>query len=123
MVSLDIGSTLLTLRFLPPYMEADEQDYLAALVRIGDREAQFALLTLFGSGGKLSAAAEREQALWFKSTRSRISARCCAIAIVRPDASKRMEETFRKLWPMPLAVFENEATARDFLSNYIPDLQ
>lgn len=120
MVSLEIGCALLTLRFLPPYSENDGRDYLAALERIGAREAPFALLALFGGGGKLSAAEERDQALWFKATRSRISERCYAMAIVRPDVSKKMEGTFRKLWPMPIAVFETEAAGRDFLSRYLP---
>jgi hypothetical protein len=120
MVSLEVGYALLTLRFLPPYTEADEQDYLAALQRIGAHEAPFALLALFGGGGKLSPAAEREQALWFKTTRSRISERCFAMAIVRPDAGTKMEDIFRKLWPMPIAMFESESAGRDFLSRYMP---
>lgn len=121
MVSLEAGCMLLTLRFLPPYTENDGRDYLAALAQIGAREAPFALLALFGGAGKLSPTAEREQALWFKATRERISRRCCAMAIVRPDGNKKMEETFRKLWPIPIAVFEAEAAGRDFLSRYMPD--
>jgi hypothetical protein len=123
MVSLEAGCALLTLRFLPPYTEDDGRDYLAALERIGAWEAPFALLALFGGGGKLSPAAEREQALWFKATRSRILERCYAMAIVRPDASKKMEETFRKLWPIPIAVFETETAGRDFLSRHRPASQ
>lgn len=120
MVSLEVGHSLLTLRFLPPYREADEADYLDALAGIGKREAPFTLLTLFGGGGKLSAAAEREQALWFKATRHRLSERCLAVAIVRPDATRKMEETFQKLWSMPTKVFHDERAARNFLSSYAP---
>lgn len=120
MVSLTIEERLLTLRFLAPYGDDDERDYLAALDTIGEREAPFALLTMFGGGRKLSQAGERAQALWFKATRRQISERCFAVAIVRPDANKTMETTFRKLWPMPLAVFQAEEDARRFLSSNTP---
>lgn len=120
MVSLEVGKLLLTLRFLPPYGDDDEHDYLAALSGIGDRRDPFVLLTLFGGGGRLSAAGERKQALWFKATRQHLSERCLAVAIVRPDASRRMEETFQKLWSMPTRVFHDEDTARCFLSSYAP---
>ena len=118
MVDLDITDTLLTLRFLPPYADTDERDYLDALVRIGEHPAPFELLTLFGGGGKLSAAAEREQALWFKATRERIAKTCRAVAIVRPGANRKMEETFQKLWSMPLVAMEDEAAARAFLARH-----
>lgn len=120
MVSLEVGKSLLTLRFLPPYTDEDERDYLVALGGIGDREDPFMLLTLFGGGGRLSAAGERAQALWFKATRQRLAQRCLAVAIVRPDASKKMEETFQKLWSMPTRVFQDEGAARGFLANYAP---
>ncbi len=120
MVSLEAEKFLLTLRFLPPYSDEDERDYLAALEKIGEREDPFMLLTLFGGGGRLSAAGERAQALWFKATRKHLSERCLAIAIVRPDASKKMEETFQKLWSMPTRVFQDEAAAYGFLSSYAP---
>lgn len=118
MVDLDIAGSLLTLRFLPPYTETDERNYLAALVRIGQHDRPFELLTIFGGGGKLSAAGEREQALWFKATRGHISVHCRAAAIVRPGANKKMEEIFRKLWPMPLVALEDETTARAFLAEH-----
>ena len=118
MVDLNITGTLLTLRFLPPYTDADERDYLDALVVIGEHPTPFELLTLFGGSGKLSAAAEREQALWFKATRDKIAARCRAVAIVVPGASRKMEDTFRKLWPMPLVALEDENEARAFLAQH-----
>jgi hypothetical protein len=93
MVDLDIAGSLLTLRFLPPYTDTDERDYL-------------------------SVPGEREQALWFKATRGHISAHCRAAAIVRPGANKKMEETFQKLWPMPVVALEDETAARAFLAEY-----
>jgi hypothetical protein len=116
MVDLEIAGSLLTLRFLPPYTETDERDYLAALVRVGQHAEPFELLTVFGGGGRLSPAGEREQALWFKATRSHVSTHCRAAAIVRPGANKKMEETFQKLWPMPLVALEDETAARAFLA-------
>ncbi|WP_441240563.1 hypothetical protein [Tardiphaga sp. 768_D3_N2_1] len=121
MVDLEIAGSLLTLRFLPPYDDTDERDYLAALVRIGEHAEPFELLTIFGGGGKLSVAGEREQALWFKATRGHISAHCRAAAIVRPGANTKMEETFRKLWPMPLIAREDETIARAFLAEHRGD--
>jgi len=121
MVDLEIAGSLLTLRFLPPYTDTDERDYLAALVRIGEHAEPFELLTIFGGGGKLSVAGEREQALWFKATRGHISAHCRAAAIVRPGANTKMEETFRKLWPMPLIAREDECIARAFLAEHRGD--
>jgi len=118
MVDLDITGTLLTLRFLPPYEPSDERDYLDALVRIGAHPAPFELLTVFGGGGKLSAAAEREQALWFKATRERMTQACRAVAIVRPGANQKMQETFQKLWSMPLVALEDEGEARAFLARH-----
>jgi hypothetical protein len=118
MVDLDIARNLLTLRFLPPYTDTDERDYLDALVQIGQHDQPFELLTIFGGGGKLSVAGEREQALWFKATRGHISAHCRAVAIVRPGANRKMEETFQKLWPMPLVVLDDETAARAFLAEH-----
>jgi hypothetical protein len=118
MVDLDITGTLLTLRFLPPYEATDERAYLDALVAIGAHPTPFELLTVFGGGGKLSAAAEREQALWFKATRERMAKTCRAVAIVRPGANPKMQETFQKLWPMPLVALEDENEARAFLAQH-----
>jgi len=118
MVDLDIAGTLLTLRFLPPYEPTDERDYLDALVTIGAHSAPFELLTVFGGGGKLSVAAEREQALWFKATRERMTQVCRAVAIVRPGANQKMQETFQKLWSMPLVALEDENEARAFLARH-----
>jgi hypothetical protein len=118
MVDLEIAGSLLTLRFLPPYADTDERDYLDALVRIGEHVEPFELLAVFAGGGKLSAAGEREQALWFKATRDHISARCRAVAIVRPGADKKMEETFQRLWPLPLVALEDEGAARAFLAEH-----
>jgi hypothetical protein len=118
MVDLDIAGSLLTLRFLPPYADTDERAYLDALACVGKHEAPFELLTVFGGGRKLSVAGEREQALWFKATREHIATRCRAVAIVRPGANKKMQETFQKLWPMPLVAMEDENEARAFLARH-----
>jgi hypothetical protein len=119
MVDLEIAGSLLTLRFLPPYAETDERDYLAALVRVGEYAEPYEFLILFGGGGrKLSVAGERAQALWFKATRAHVSTYCRAVAIVRPGANEKMQETFRRLWPMPLVAVEDEAAARAFLAEH-----
>ncbi|MEA1831556.1 hypothetical protein U8607_05610 [Methylobacterium durans] len=123
MVRLDDEGVVLTLRFLPPYRSEDERDYLDALTKIGRRGEPFALLALFGGGGRLSQAGERAQALWFKATRDQFERHCVAIALARPGATERMAETFRRLWPMPLTVTEDEAEARRFLAEHVPALR
>jgi hypothetical protein len=116
MVSLESdGDTIVTLRFVPPYEAGDERAYLEALAELGRREEPFLLLTVFGGGGKLSQAGEREQALWFKATRARFGRLCGACAIVRPGATEQMAETFRKLWPFPISLEADEPAARAFL--------
>lgn len=116
MVSLEDEGDWRVLRFLPPYAERDEPDYLGALDAIGRTGRPFALLAVFGGEGRLSQAGERAQALWYKDSRDRIERDCRAIALVRPGATPRMQETFRKLWSMPLAVMPDEASARRFLA-------
>ncbi|SEG78096.1 hypothetical protein [Bosea lathyri] len=123
MVSLDIDAdAIVTLRFMPPYEAEDERAYLDALAEIGRREEPFLLLTVFGGGRGLSPAGEREQALWFKATRVRFSQHCRACAIVRPDASERTAETFRKLWPFPICAEREEAVGRAFLLGHKKDM-
>lgn len=120
MVSLDIGAdSIVTLRFLPPYLAEDERAYLDALAEIGRQERPFALMTVFGGGRGLSPAGEREQALWFKATRARVGQLCRACAIVRPDASEKTAETFRKLWPFPITANRDEAVGRAFLLQHL----
>lgn len=116
MVSLEIDAeAVVTLRFMPPYEQQDERAYLDALQQIGQREEPYTLLTIFGGGRALSQAGEREQALWFKATRGRVSRACRACAIVRPDASEKTAETFRRLWPFPIAAEREEKVGRAFL--------
>jgi len=120
MVSLDIGDdAIVTLRYLPPYLEADERAYLDALAIVGRQEAPFALLTVFGGGRALSAAGEREQALWFKATREQVGRSCRACAIVRPDASEKTAEVFRRLWPFPIMADTEEGAGRAFLLRHL----
>jgi hypothetical protein len=113
MVTLDEGRDgVLTLRFLPPYAPDDEGLYLQALERIGQRRGPFALVTLFGGGGKLSAAGERAQALWFKRTRAAMNAACRGLAIVRPGSDDHMAGAFRRLWSFPVTIAADETEAR-----------
>lgn len=122
MVALDEDPVgIVTLRFLPPYEPGDEAGYLAALERIARRRTPFGLVTLFGGGGKLSQAGEREQALWFKRTRTDMNAVCRGAAIVRPGASDDMAAVFRRLWDFPIAVAPDEAKARLFVLSLAPD--
>lgn len=116
MVDIDKGADgVVTLRFVPPYGEADEQAYLAALAMIGAMAEPFALLAVLGGAGALSPAGERAQALWFKATRARMNAACRGLAIVRPGAGPAMAETFGRLWSFPVTLEPDEAAARAVL--------
>ncbi|MBS7698369.1 MULTISPECIES: hypothetical protein [unclassified Chelatococcus] len=122
MVRIEQDGALISLHFLPPYAAEDERLYLDALGRVGRHAQRFALLAVFGGSARLSQAAEREQALWFKATRSHFNSLCQAIALVRPGASEKMATTFRRLWSIPLEVFEDEAEARLFLARHLDPL-
>lgn len=124
MVTLDEEAPdLLVLRYMPPHREADEADYLAALVSIGARREPFALLAVLGGGGHLSPAGERAQALWFKTTRKEMNQTCRALAMVRPLAAPEALEhsalVFGRLWSFPLRAFGTEAAARVFLREIV----
>ena len=84
MVALEETGDLMVLRYLGPPEPGDETAYLDALEQVGVRSAPFALILIFGGIGKLSAAAERAQALWFKRTRADLNRRCRGLVIVRP---------------------------------------
>ncbi|WP_204268177.1 hypothetical protein, partial [Escherichia coli] len=68
---------------------------LDALGTIGRLDERYALLALFGGGGKLSPAGEREQALWYKATRDRMNRHCRGIAMVRPGATAETAAVFQ----------------------------
>jgi hypothetical protein len=112
-------SGILVLRFHQPYGVADEADYLAALEDIAREPGSFALLTIFGGGGGLSPAGEREQALWFKRNRALMDERCRALAIVRPGAGEEMAQVFRRLWSFPIMATPDEAVGRHFLAEHV----
>lgn len=111
---------VLTLRFGPPYAPEDEAAYLEALASVGACAAPFVLLAVFWGRGRLSPAGERSQALWLKRTRTRMEARCRALAIVRPGDPGRSAEVFGRLWSFPVAVSSTEAEGRAFLTAHWP---
>jgi hypothetical protein len=122
MVNLEAEpSGILALRFGPPYEPGDEAAYRAALEAVARHPSPFALLTVFGGRGRLSAAGERAQALWFKATRARLNERCRALAIVRPGDPGRSAEVFGRLWSFTVTVHETEAEARAALAAWYPD--
>lgn len=113
MVKLDQGADgIVTLALLPPDQAGDERAYLDALRLVGRLEGHYALLTLFGGGGKLSPAGEREQALWYKATRDHMNRHCRGIAMVRPGATAETAAVFQKLWSFPVSVAADEAAGR-----------
>jgi hypothetical protein len=112
MVTLEETGDLMVLRYLGPPEAGDEAAYLAALERIGACPGAFALIMVLGGGGKLSAASERAQALWFKRTRAALDRRCRGLVIVRPGFDEARADVFRRLWRFPIAIAPDEATAR-----------
>lgn len=119
MVSLEQDDGLVTLRFVAPPAEDDEEAYLAALDKVGKLAGPFALLTVLGGGRVLSHTGERGQALWFKATRARMNEECRGIAMVRPGATAETAAVFQRLWTFPVSVEPDEATARAVLRTYL----
>ncbi|MBU8546766.1 MULTISPECIES: hypothetical protein [Roseomonadaceae] len=121
MVRLDLEDRgLLRLVLDVPTAPTDEADYLAALHRISEQPGPFVLLASFAGQAMLSQAGEKAQALWFKATRARMNETCRALAMVRPGKpGSRSAEVFGKLWSFPVAVFEAEDQARDFLQPFM----
>ena len=112
MVALEETDGLVVLRYLEPPQPGDESAYLGALERVGAQVAPFALILVFGGIGKLSPAAERAQALWFKRTRADLDRLCRGLVIVRPGLEEAGADVFRKLWRFPIRIAPNEAAAR-----------
>lgn len=112
MVAVEETDDLVVLRYLGPPQAGDEAAYLDALERIGVHAGPFALILVLGGVGKLSAAGERAQALWFKRTRADLDRRCSGLVIVRPGFTEGGAEVFRRLWRFPIRIAPNEASAR-----------
>ncbi|GJD57330.1 hypothetical protein [Methylobacterium dankookense] len=112
MVALEETDDLVVLRYLAPAEPGDETAYLDALERVGARPAPFALILVLGGVGKLSAASERAQALWFKRTRADLDRRCRGLVIVRPGFEEAGADVFRRLWAFPIRIAADEAAAR-----------
>lgn len=116
MVDLEIGGNrVVTLRYHPPYVDEDERSYLDLLKKLPAIEEPYVLLSILGGGPPLSPAGEREQSLWFKQYAGKVEQHCRALAIVRPNATQKMAEAFRKLWDFPVMVTTDEREARKFL--------
>ena len=119
MVALEETGDLVVLRYLGPPEPGDETAYLDALEQVGVRSAPFALILIFGGIGKLSAAAERAQALWFKRTRADLDRRCRGLVIVRPGFEEASADLFRRLWSFPITIAPDEAAARAAAQAYL----
>lgn len=120
MVALEETDDLVVLRYLGPPEPGDEGAYLDALERVGARVPPFALILVLGGVGKLSAASERAQALWFKRTRADLDRRCRGLVIVRPGFEEAGADVFRRLWRFPIAIAPDETAARAVVRAYLP---
>lgn len=119
MVALEETDDLLVLRYLGPTELGDETAYLEALEQVGARTEPFALILLLGGVGKLSAASEKAQALWFKRTRADLERHCRGLVIVRPGFEEAGADVFRRLWNFPIAIAPDEPAARASARAYL----
>jgi hypothetical protein len=120
MVALEETDDLVVLRYLGPAEPGDERAYLAALDRVGAHASPFALILVLGGIGKLSAASERAQALWFKRTKADLDRLCRGLVIVRPSFTEAGADVFRRLWRFPIAIAPDETAARLAARDYLP---
>lgn len=112
MVAVEETDGLIVLRFVGPSQPGDEGAYLDALERIGAQARPFALILVLGGIGKLSAAGERAQNLWFKRTRADLDRLCRGLVLVRPGFTEAGADVFRRLWRFPIRIAPDEAVAR-----------
>ncbi len=119
MVSFDLRDGIVDLRLQPPYAETDEGAYLAALHRIGELDAPYAIVVDIAGGAHLSREGEIRQAAWAKATRQCISGACRALAMVRENPNPRSRQSFERLWSIPVHVTRDRAEALAFASRHL----
>ena len=118
MVAVEETDGLIVLRFVGPSQPGDEGAYLDALERIGAQARPFALILVLGGIGKLSAAGERAQNLWFKRTRADLDRLCRGLVLVRPGFTEAGADVFRRLWRFPIRIAPDEAAARAAVKDF-----
>lgn len=120
MISFSIrGDGIVHLHLCPPYAETDEESYLAALDRIGEIERPYAMVVDISGHVHLSREGELRQAAWAKRTRMQISTHCRAVALVRETPNPRSQQSFARLWNIPVHVTSDGEEAMRFATDHL----
>ncbi|MDO9417771.1 hypothetical protein [Pararhizobium sp.] len=115
MISLTIrGDGLVHLHLCLPHQDADEDEYLDALDRIGAIETPFVMVVDISGHRHLSRDGEIRQSAWAKRTRAHISGTCRALALVREKPNPRSQQSFARLWSIPVHVTNDSEDAFAF---------
>lgn len=115
MIDLKIGGDgIVHLRLCPPTLDQDEQDYLDALDRIAEVKEPYVMVVDLREPGHLSREGELRQAAWAKATRAHIASTCRALALVREKPSARSQQSFARLWSIPVHVTSDRDDAMAF---------
>lgn len=120
MVRLDMeGDGIVHLRLCPPHTESDETEYFRALETIGALSAPYAMVVDISGHSHLSRDGEIRQAAWAKATRSQISRCCRALALVREQPNPRSQQSFARLWKIPVHVTSDPVEAMAFAKTHL----
>lgn len=120
MISLTIsGDGLVHLRLCPPHADTDERDYLDALDRIGALQEPYAMVVDIAGHAHMTREGELRQAAWAKATRSHVAKTCRALALVRETPNPRSQQSFARLWSIPVHVTADRDDALQFAMSHL----
>jgi hypothetical protein len=113
------GDGLVHLHLCPPHAQTDEADYFRALERIGMLDEPYAMVVDISGHSHLSRDGEIRQAAWAKATRAQVSRFCRALALVREQPNLRSQQSFARLWSIPVHVTSDRDEAIEFAHSHM----
>ncbi|WP_426232593.1 hypothetical protein [Pararhizobium sp. DWP3-4] len=120
MVRLDMeGDGIVHLHLGPPHAESDEAAYFAALETIGALTGAYVMVVDISGHFHLSRDGEIRQAQWAKATRAQVSSCCRALALVRDKPNPRSQQSFARLWQIPVHVTSDLGEAMEFARTHL----
>ncbi|KQV12245.1 hypothetical protein ASC97_13890 [Rhizobium sp. Root1203] len=115
----ETGDGLVHLLLCPPHADTDEADYFRALGLIGMLDKPYAMVVDIAGHSHLSREGEIRQAAWAKETRAQVSRFCQALALVREHPNPRSQQSFARLWSIPVHVTSDRDDAIAFALSHL----